>query len=135
MKKLHIKPRKDSPEVIFDPDTNMFSIKGVCHPENVMKFFQPVMDWLEEYKAYLKKSNQSSEIKVVIFFRYFNSATYKYLITFLQKVYEFTEVEATIFVEWYYEEEDEEMRESGEELFEFSGLKIPHVCIEAPFSF
>ncbi len=134
MKKLHIKPHKDSPEIIFDPDNNQFKIKGICHPENVTKFFQPVMDWLEEYKQYIEKSKTSNEIKLIIFFRYFNSATYKYLITLLQKFYEFTEVGCSLYVDWYYETDDEEMRESGEELFEFSGLKIPHKCIESPFS-
>ncbi|MDD2277463.1 MAG: DUF1987 domain-containing protein [Bacteroidales bacterium] len=134
MRELRIKAHKDSPDVLFDPDTNVFKIKGICHPENVTKFFQPVMDWLDEYNSFLKKSKTTKDIKVIIFFRYFNSATYKYLITLLQKIHEFTDTGSTIFVEWYYESDDEEMRESGEELFEFSGLKIPHKCIESPFN-
>lgn len=134
MKKLDIKPYKDSPEIIFDPDTNLFRIKGICHPENVTKFFQPVMEWLDEYKQFLKKSKTTKDIKLVIFFRYFNSATYKYLITLLQKFHEFTDIGCTLFVDWHYETDDEEMKESGEELFEYSGLKIPYKCIESPFN-
>lgn len=133
MKKLHIKSRKDSPEIILDPATNIFRFKGICHPENVTKFFQPVMEWLDEYYLFSKKINKAEPIKVIIFFRYFNSATYKYLITLLQKIIEFKELGSTIFVEWHYEIEDEEMKESGEELFEFSGLNIPYVCIESQF--
>jgi hypothetical protein len=133
MKKLHIKAKKDSPEIMLNPDNNIFTIKGICHPENVTKFFEPVMNWLDEYKIELKQSNDVKPVKVIFFFRYFNSATYKYLITLLQKMNEFKEVGSSIFVEWHYEEEDEEMKESGEELFEFSGLRIPHVSIESQF--
>ncbi|MFO8021455.1 MAG: DUF1987 domain-containing protein [Perlabentimonas sp.] len=133
MKKLHIKPRKDSPEIIFDPVKGLFTIKGICHPENVTKYFEPVMSWLDDYKTYLKKTNAVKELKVIFFFRYFNSATYKYLITLLQKINEYTELGVSLFVEWYFETDDEEMKESGEELFEFSGLEIPHKCIESDF--
>ncbi len=133
MKKLHIKPRKDSPEIILDPTNDIFKFKGICHPENVTKFFEPVMEWLDEYYLSLSKNKTAKTIKVVIFFRYFNSATYKYLITLLQKINEFSKLGSSIFVEWHYEIDDDEMKESGEELFEFSGIKIPYVCIESEF--
>jgi len=133
MKKLHIKPKKDSPEVILDHSSNLLSIKGICHPENVTKFFEPVLFWLDDFKKYLDTNGEKRDIKVVLFFRYFNSATYKYLITLLQKINELTEIGNSIFVEWHYEEDDEDMLESGEELFEFSGLNMPHACIESKF--
>jgi len=112
----------------------MFSIKGICHPENVTKFFSPVIKWLDDYHVELKKTDDKRPIKVVFFFRYFNSATYKYLITLLQKIQEFSDVGNRIAVEWNYEHEDEEMKEAGVELFQFSGLKIPYVCVESTFS-
>lgn len=134
MEKLKIKAGKDSPEVVFDPASNVFSIKGICHPENVTKFFTPVMSWLDNYLAELKKTDERKPIKLIIFFRYFNSATYKYLITLLHKIYEFSFLGIPLKVDWYYEHEDEEMRESGVELFEFSGIKIPYECIESTFN-
>ena len=133
MKKLHIKARKDSPEITLDPEVNVFNIKGICHPENVTKFFEPVMKWLDEYKHFMAKNGDTRPVEISFFFRYFNSATYKYLITLLQKMNEYTEIGSSVSVKWYYEEEDDEMRESGDELFEFSGLKIPHQIIESPF--
>jgi hypothetical protein len=132
MKKLQIKAKKDSPEITLDPQ-GFFKLKGVCHPENVTKFFEPVMDWLDEYKLFLAKSDEVKTIKIIIFFKYFNSATYKYMITLLQKINEFTAFNVAVSVEWHYEIDDEEMKEAGEDLFEFSGIKIPYVCIESPF--
>ncbi len=133
MNKLHIKPQKDSPEVIFDTETNVFSVKGICHPENVLKFFQPVIEWLDKYKSYLKDTNTKIDIQAIFFFRYFNSATYKYLVILFQKLHEFTEQGSTLHVEWHYEIDDEEMKESGEELFEFSKLNIRHTFIETAY--
>ncbi|HNV81413.1 MAG: DUF1987 domain-containing protein [Tenuifilaceae bacterium] len=135
MHKLSIKAKKDSPEVLFDPETNIFKVVGICHPENVTVFFQPAIDWLDSYKSYLTKAGKDDkkDIKVIFFFRYFNSASYKYLITLLHKINEFTELGIGVFVEWHYEKDDEEMKESGIELFEFSMLKMPYVCIESEF--
>lgn len=133
MKNLYIKARKDSPEVSLDVEKNQFIIKGICHPENVTKFYEPVIKWLDDYKQFMSKTSDTRPLEISFFFRYFNSATYKYLITLLQKMNEFTEIGVSLSVTWYYEEEDEEMRESGEELFEFSGLQIPHVLIESQF--
>ncbi|MDD2550786.1 MAG: DUF1987 domain-containing protein [Bacteroidales bacterium] len=131
MKKLHIEPCKDSPEVILDPNSNVFSIKGICHPENVTRFFEPVLAWFDDFKEELIAKEERRDVKIVFLFRYFNSATYKYLISILHKIYELKGVGCSVFVEWQYEEDDEEMKESGEELFEFSGLQIPYVCVES----
>lgn len=133
MEKLLIKAKKDSPDILFNPENNEFSIKGVCHPENVTKFFIPVIRWLDEYILELKKTGVKKPIKVIFFFRYFNSATYKFLISLLQKINEFSSLSIPISVEWHYEFEDEDMKESGVELFEFSGIKIPYECIQSNF--
>lgn len=133
MNKLHIKAQNESPEIIFDPKTNVFSITGVCHPENVLSFFQPIIDWLDGYLEYLKETNRAIDLRVIFFFKYFNSATYKYLTILLKKLNEFREQGASLFIEWHYESDDEDMRESGEELFEFSNMKIPHEFFKRPF--
>ncbi|KAB2867715.1 MAG: DUF1987 domain-containing protein, partial [Bacteroidales bacterium] len=54
MKKLHVNPKKDSPEVQFEPQTGNFSIIGISHPENISNFFDPVMAWLDEYLKEIK---------------------------------------------------------------------------------
>lgn len=130
MKKLHVLPKKDSPEVVFDPQTGDFSIVGISHPENISNFFDPVMNWLDEYIKELRKSEKTTvkPIKLRLFFKYINSASYKYLITFLQKMNEFVELGLPVTLEWQYEPEDEDMRDAGYELVEYSNSKIPFTC-------
>ncbi|MGE0076596.1 MAG: DUF1987 domain-containing protein [Bacteroidales bacterium] len=128
MKKLHLLPKKDSPEVVFEPQTGSFSIVGVSHPENISNFFDPVMKWLDEYLAEIIKTGISKPIKLRLFFKYINSASYKYLITFLQKMNEFVDAGVAVNLEWQYEPEDEDMRDAGYELMEYSNIKIPFTC-------
>jgi hypothetical protein len=128
MEKLFITETKDSPTVILDPKTNIFSISGVCHPENVTKFYDPIIDWIEKYKAEIKVTKSSNPIQLSIFFKYINSASYKYLLTFLQLVEGFQSIGVPVNVVWYYEPEDTDMRDAGTELFDFSGVKLPYVC-------
>lgn len=128
MEKLVIAETKDTPEILFDPKTNIFSISGVCHPENVTKFYEPIIDWLESYKNEIKVTKSSKPIELSIFFKYINSASYKYLLTFLQLIEGFVPIGLPVNVVWYYEPEDVDMKEAGIELFEFSGVKLPYTC-------
>lgn len=130
MKKLHILPKKDSPEVVFDPQSGNFSIVGISHPENISNFFDPVMKWLDDYLTEIQKTGIGNvkPIKLRLFFKYINSASYKYLVTFLQKMGEFVNAGIPVNLEWQYEPEDEDMRDAGYELMEYSSIKIPFVC-------
>ena len=125
MEKLYIKPRKDSPEVILDPVSHNFSIIGVSHPENVTQFYEPVMGWLSKYLEEIKSSPAiiDKEIHFRMFFKYVNSATYKYLINLMQLINEYIIVGIKVSFIWNYEPEDDDMKEAGYELMEYSGTK------------
>lgn len=130
METLHIKARKDSPEIIFDPKTGKFSIIGVSHPENVTSFYEPVVKWLAQFKLEIQR-NGAQAVKPInfrLFFKYINSASYKYMFTLLQLVQEIFEMGVPIQIVWNYEPGDEDMAESGWELIEYSGIKAPSVC-------
>jgi hypothetical protein len=128
MEKLAISETKDSPNVLLDPKTNVFSIAGVCHPENVTKFYEPIIEWIERYKKEISETKATKPIQLSLFFKYINSASYKYLLTFLQLIESFTTMGVAVNVTWYYEPEDVDMRDAGIEIFDFSGVKLPYVC-------
>lgn len=130
MELLHIKAKKDSPEITFDPNSGNFSIIGVSHPENVTNYYEPVVDWLNQFKAQVQKNGAKSvkPINLRLFFKYINSASYKYMITLFQHMQEIYEMGVPVQVIWNYEPGDDDMAESGYELIEYSGLKAPSVC-------
>src|SRR5687767_5285977 len=45
MSALILKESKNTPEVILDPSSGRYTIKGKCFPENAKKYFAPIADW------------------------------------------------------------------------------------------
>ncbi|HPN22761.1 MAG TPA: DUF1987 domain-containing protein, partial [Tenuifilaceae bacterium] len=112
MKPLRIEAAIDSPEVFFDPETNIFSISGISHPENAKEFYQEILIWLDEYYEHMK-SKSPAKIIVDLNFKYINSSSYKYLREVLRKISNFKNGNFTIEVIWNYHEEDEELLHEG----------------------
>lgn len=125
MEALYIDKRKDTPKVIFDPQQDIFRFEGKCHPENIRIFFQPIMEWLDSYYEEIKNSDK--KLNVDLNFEYLNSASYKFLIELMRKFSVFHENGNLVEITWYYEEEDDDMKESGTELIEMSDIQIPFI--------
>jgi uncharacterized protein YkuJ len=115
---LDIKATNDTPRVLFDPDNNLFEISGRSLPEDVVTFYQPVLEWLDEYtRAPLKKTD------FVFKYIYFNTATSKLVQDILIKLEQLQEKGADVKVTWYYEQDDEDMLDLGIEFKE--NVNIP----------
>ena len=113
MKSLDIKGTNDTPKVILDKKNDMFEISGRSLPEDVVSFYKPIIDWLEEYK------NDPLEYTEFVFrFIYFNTATSKLVQDIIFKLEELYEAGNNVQVMWFYEEDDEDMQDVGEEFME-----------------
>jgi uncharacterized protein YkuJ len=113
MEPLDIKATNDTPRVLFDPDNNLFEISGRSLPEDVVTFYQPVLDWLDEYsRTPLKKTD------FVFKYIYFNTATSKLVQDILIRLEHLHEKGAEVKVSWYYEQDDEDMLDLGIEFKE-----------------
>jgi hypothetical protein len=117
MEPLNIKATNDTPRVIFDPDNDIFEISGRSLPEDVVAFYQPLIDWLDEYKAYPKKKTD-----FVFKYIYFNTATSKLVQDILFKLESLNEAGNEVNVSWYYEQDDEDMYDLGLEFKENNNL-------------
>ncbi len=117
MEALDIRATNDTPKVLFDPENDIFEVSGRSLPEDVVSFYQPLIDWLEEYKD---SPNEYTEF--VFKYIYFNTATSKLIQELLIKLEELHEAGNNIKVLWFYEEEDEDMYDLGEEFGENVGI-------------
>ncbi|MFO7657462.1 MAG: DUF1987 domain-containing protein [Bacteroidales bacterium] len=118
MEILDIKATNDTPRVVFDPDSEIFEISGRSLPEDVVTFYQPVIDWLDEYKM---MPNEKTEL--VFKYIYFNTATSKLVQDILLRLEYIHENGGKVNVIWYYELDDEDMQDLGEEFKEY--VEIP----------
>ncbi|MBN2480255.1 MAG: DUF1987 domain-containing protein [Bacteroidales bacterium] len=118
MEKLDIKATNDTPRVILDPGNDIFEISGRSLPEDVVTFYQPVLDWLEEYQT-----NPNKNTEFVFKYIYFNTATSKLIQDILLVLEILHESGNAIKVLWYHERDDEDMYDQGLEFKE--NVNIP----------
>ncbi len=113
MDALDIRATNDTPKVLLDPENEIFEISGRSLPEDVVSFYQPILDWLEEYK------DEPLDFTEFVFkYVYFNTATSKLIQDILIKLEEIHDAGKQVQVMWFYEEEDEDMLDIGEEFSE-----------------
>lgn len=110
MDALIIEATDETPKIVLDPANNVFEFSGKSLPEDVTSFYGPVLSWLDQYA-------QSPNEKTTVDFKlvYFNTASSKLILDILFKLEELTEGGANISVRWHFQEEDEDMKEAGEE--------------------
>ena len=110
MEVIKIKGTDDTPNIILDKDNGIFEISGRSLPEDVTTFYEPVLNWLDDYQ-------EEAIDKTVFAFKlvYFNTASSKLILDILMKLEEMHENGKEVLIKWYFPEDDEDMEEAGEE--------------------
>ncbi|MBN1181234.1 MAG: DUF1987 domain-containing protein [Bacteroidales bacterium] len=118
MQDLIIEGTDSTPYVSFKIDGEL-KIGGKSLPEDAKVFYDPIFEWASEY---------SSDFVIIdVRFEYFNTSSSKQIYELL-KIFKNNTNENRILINWYYEEGDLDVLESGQ-YFE-SLLKIPFKYIE-----
>jgi hypothetical protein len=104
MNNLTIEATSSTPAIQFNTDGRML-MEGRSLPENVQKFYDPLLDWA--------KKIDTEEVKLDINLEYMNSASTKKVLEFL-KVLDANNCIKTFIVNWHYESEDEDTLENGQ---------------------
>ena len=118
MNPIIISATEDTPGVRLDAASDIFEISGRSLPEDVVKFYKPILDWLEEYG---KAPNASTVFDFKL--SYFNTASSKIILDILMKL----EGIANIAIKWHYPSDDEDMMEAGEEYADIVDVAIEMV--------
>ena len=112
-----------TPYVRFDGDKGLVEIKGRSIPENSVEFYKPLVDWLESYKD---TPLQKTVVEVKL--EYFNTSSSKCILDVFKKLEAIHKNKYDVQINWYYEEDDEDMLEAGED-YE-SIIRVPFKMIE-----
>jgi hypothetical protein len=104
MNNLTIEPTSSTPAIQFRTDGRML-IEGRSLPENVMNFYNPLLDWGRRLNA--------ANVILDINMEYLNSASTKKLLEFL-KLLDANNSIKSLTVNWHYEAEDEDTLENGQ---------------------
>lgn len=109
MEIISIEGTPKTPSVTFDTSKGRLEIKGRSIPENSIEFYKPLMDCLEKYVIAPKAiTNMNIQLE------YFNTSSSKCILDIFKKLETIHKNNNQVVVSWFYEEDDEDMLETGE---------------------
>ncbi len=124
MDSINIEGTPKTPTISFDAASGIIEIKGRSIPENSIEFYKPLVDWLDKFSDVA-----TGVVNVNIQLEYFNTSSSKCILDVFKKLENLqNKNRAEVVINWYYEEDDEDMLEAGEDYQ--SILKIPFNMVE-----
>ena len=112
-----------TPYVRIDGESGVIEIKGRSIPENSVEFYKPLIEWLDNYG---NSPLESTSVNVQL--EYFNTSSSKCILDIFKKLELVYKKGSKVEINWYYEEDDEDMFEAGEDYQ--SIISIPFKMIE-----
>jgi hypothetical protein len=119
---LNLEASAKTPGVIFDSAIGKLELRGRSIPENSIEFYRPLNEWIDQYAEYPKEKTVI-DIKL----EYFNTSSSKCILDLFKKL-ERLNGSSEVQVNWYFEEDDEDMEEAGEDYQAI--IKLPFNMIE-----
>jgi hypothetical protein len=132
MQKLYFEPTDLTPEINFSPDENKFIIRGISSPEDVRALYYPVIEWIKIFiddiiEGTVRVFNKNSPVRMHIDLSYFNSSSAKFLFDIFTELKRLKVSEVPVVVEWFYEDEDLDMREAGSDIAELVEMEFTFI--------
>ena len=119
MKKFYSKATIETPEISFDHLTGEFEITVRSFPDQAFAFYDSLFLWVDEYVMVPLKNT-----RLVIKIDYINTSSLKCLLEIVKKLEACINKNHKVSVEWYYGKGDEEIKETGEDFGEISGIPV-----------
>ena len=111
-----------TPEIDFNVGGELL-LKGRSIPENSVEYYAPLMSWIENYGE-----NPKADTTVHVKLEYFNTSSSKCILDVFKKLESINGTNVSI--KWYYEEDDEDMLEAGEDYDAIIDLKFEMIEVE-----
>ena len=127
MQNIIIEETENTPSIQFDFQRGEFEIKGVSFPEYAKEFYEPILEALREYTTRPLAKNTRLSFK----FTYFNTGTNSFITDLMRELERIPNLDGyDVEVIWYYEEEDEDMKELGDYFESLTHLPVKFVECE-----
>jgi|UPI000403D866 hypothetical protein len=98
---------RKTPKILLNFEQGLLEVEGLSIPENPYRFYQPVLDAIDEYLLAPRKHTL-----VCIYLRYFNSATVAMLGQLFKRMEQLTQLEGhQVKIEWKIDDWDEDSQD------------------------
>ena len=116
---LTLEEQFNLPNVDFNPSSGLLKIIGRSIPENPVKFYQPIFNWLVEFIE-----SNPKDLILFIHLDYLNTHSTECVLMLMKKMQNYYQANNTnVKVVWNFDEDDEDLESLGEDLS--SIVKIP----------
>jgi hypothetical protein len=133
MESYKVEETDNSPKVHLDANNHCLEFEGDSRPEDVLKFYTPITNWLNDYQAHLSRlSSNITDLTCNFKFDYFNSSSAKVIMDIIIKIGDINDnnTNVNIIFNWFYFEADEDLLDAGEEFEELLGISFNYIIIE-----
>jgi len=114
-----------TPSIEFDSVQGLIEIKGRSNPENTLDFYRPLVAWVDEYVQ-----NPAEKTIVNVHLEHFNTSSSKSILEVFRALEPIHKIKkGDIVVNWFYEDDDEDILEAGENYESITGLPFRMVAI------
>jgi hypothetical protein len=115
---LDLDSTDDLPCVLFDSEKGIFEISKRSLPENAMLFYEPLINYVNEY---LKAPKE--ETNVVFHFDYISTSSTKQIMKMIM-LFDQLEQSKTVNLNWNYDQGDVDMLQTGKRLEQLTSMKF-----------
>jgi hypothetical protein len=110
MEKFYLDPSPKTPLIDFNGETGVLELRGRSIPENSVEFYAPLTEWLIDYG-----DSAQGQTTVEMKLEYFNTSSSKCILDFFKQLERINGNSTSVHVNWYFEKDDEDMAEAGED--------------------
>lgn len=110
MNDFFIEGTPETPTIEFNSTEGYLLVKGRSIPENSIEFFTPFLEKLDNYV-----SSPLAHTEVDFQLEYFNTSSSKCILDILRLLKKIQTNGGNVTINWYYDEYDEEILESGQD--------------------
>jgi len=110
MNNISIEGTPKTPTVNFNSETGILELSGRSIPENSIDFYIELLNWIENYG---ESTSLKTELNMKL--EYFNTASSKCILDVFKKLEVIAKAGKDVTINWFYEMDDEDMLEAGED--------------------
>lgn len=120
MENLTIEATEYKPRIDFNASSGILEVSKNSYGEYTLEFFKPVFEWLKEYTQ-----EEGKKVELNFKMTYFNTSTSRRFLEILNILEDYYENKGgEVNVNWYYDENDMDMLEQGEDYLEDVSLPL-----------
>jgi hypothetical protein len=119
---MNIEATPYSPHIVYDEENQVLRISGRSIPDNPIEFYHPVQQFVESL------AERSDSLVIDVKLDYFNTSSSKQLLDLFRKMEPMARDGKQVKVVWRYEEDDDDLKESGEDYTELVEVPVEMVA-------